>query len=178
MIHSDLVFRVAMSRPDLPMERLWWLISRAQCSESLPWLGRFLWEWRVCSFMTSESVQEHCLACGARLPAGGGRQSYCAGSCRNRALRQRQSSEGASALEVEVRRCTVRLGELEQELESYGRWYRRNSSMQIMPPDLLLVEHLPKMPGRCGLGCFRGVGCSHTDGGPCLFAGTKGEANE
>lgn len=175
MIHPDIIQRVALDLYDVPQPDLWVLMARAQVSESAAWLSGWLWRFRVCTWMTSGATDEHCHACGARLPAGlTSRAKFCSTACRVRSHRASKDS-GLTPLGAAIEAHRVELRQLEKELESLRRWYARNRSMQVVPPDLLKIQHLPRLPGRCGSGCSRGSGCSHTDGSVCLFAATRGE---
>ena len=173
MIHPDIVQRVALYQPTIPVGDLWVLFARAQLVHDLCWLSRQLWEVRVASWLTSEAAGEHCSTCGALLGGGRSDRSYCGSACRMRASRIR-SKGGLTPMEGAVSDAEARMREWSADLEGWGRWYRRQGGAQILPPDLLQVQHLPRLPGRCGRGCSRGVGCSHTDGHACLYAATGG----
>jgi hypothetical protein len=177
MIHPDIVSRVALDSWQMDASDLWVLMARAQVSESVSWLSSWLWRFRVSTWMTSGSVQQHCACCGVLLPSGTARLKFCSTRCRVRAHRfaGRSSEGGATPVEAEVARHQSELESMMSELAGFRRWYRRNRSMQILPPDLLRVQHLPRLPGRCGGGCSRGVGCRLTDGSVCLYAATRGE---
>lgn len=177
MIHPDLISRIALHQPRLAVRDLWLLIARAQLCESLPWLGRYLWDHRVASFLSSDAALEHCMTCGARLSGGRSDKSCCSQACRSKRSRFRKLGKltpMAQAI-VDARAC---LSEMENEISDWRKWYRRKQATIILPPNLLRVQHLPKLPGRCGQGCDRGVGCSHTDGSACFFAGTMGGSED
>lgn len=175
MIHPDIIHRVVLDLYDVPQADLWVLMARAQVSESVSWLSGWLWRLRACSWMTSPAVGEHCQACGCRLSPGlTSRAKFCSTACRVRSHRSSKDS-GFTPLGASVESHRSELRQLEKELDVLRRWYARNRSMQVVPPDLLKVQHLPRLPGRCGSGCGRGSGCSHTDGSVCLFAATRGE---
>lgn len=171
MIHPSIVRLVSLHRPEMGPDDLWVLLSKAQVVHSLEWLSGWLWDYRVADVLSR--LTGHCLSCGDDLNDPVARRSFCSDACRAKAFRDRRVSGGAR-LEQEVAAAGRRLEALREELDSFRRWYRRVSGMQIMPPDLLRVQHLPKLPGRCGRGCSRGVGCAHTGGAACLFAGTRG----
>lgn len=171
MIHPSIIRFVSLHRPEMDPGDLWVLLSKAQVVHSLDWLSGWLWEYRVADALSR--LTGHCLSCGESLGDAVARRSFCSDACRAKAFRDRKVNGGA-LLEKEVASAACRLEALQAELEWFRRWYRRVSGMQIMPPDLLRVQHLPKLPGRCGRGCSRGVGCTHTGGSACLFAGTRG----
>jgi len=171
LIHHSIVRFVSLYRPEIDPDDLWVLLCKAQVVHSLEWLSGWLWEYRVADALSR--LTGHCLSCGEDLKDAVARRSFCSDACRAKAFRDRRVNGGA-CLELEVSAAGRRLEELQVELESFRRWHRRVSGMQIIPPDLLRVQHLPKLPGRCGRGCSRGVGCGHTGGAACLFAGTRG----
>lgn len=175
MIHPDIIHRVALEPFEVPQSDLWTLMARAQIYESASWLSAWLWRFRVCLWMDSSATEEHCHSCGCRLPAGlTSRAKFCSPKCRLKSHRSSKDS-GMTPLGAAIDAHRSELRSMKKDLDGFRRWYARNRSMQIVPPDLLRIQHLPRLPGRCGSGCGRGSGCGHTDGSACLFAATRGE---
>ena len=178
-MHPDLIRRIAMTPSSIPISDLWLLIAYSLTRQSLSWLSEYLWDIRVSQYVSSDvAMRRHCKTCGCLLhPAGRSDRLYCRTACRLKA--HRLSRKGELSVFQQAREDAVRhLSVVDDELSRWRRWYHRNMSLQILPPDLLRVDHLPVLPGRCGRGCHRGVGCSHTDGSACLFSGTRGESGD
>jgi hypothetical protein len=170
VIHLDLIGAAAQHEAELPVSDLWVLMARSQLWEADGWLSRWLWVHRWASFLAQ--AEGYCACCGRALSGWArGDAVYCGAPCRQRAHRRRAKGELTSFGQA-VAAAVEDLRQLEADLVGFRAWYRKNRSATIMPPDLLRIEHLPRLPGRCGRGCGRGTGCSHTDGGPCLFANT------
>jgi hypothetical protein len=173
MIHPSIVDGASLHRPEIPVEDLWPLLVRAQVVESVDWLSGWLWRYRVASFVSS--LSGHCLSCGSLLDSTVARRSFCSDACRAQAFRDRRVI-GGSRLELAIRSAQADLDQIMSQLDEYRVWYRSLPfHFQVVPPDLLRVQHLPKLPGRCGRGCSGTVGCAHTEGAACLFAGTGGD---
>ena len=170
MIHLDLIGDAGLHQVELAPGDLWVLLARAQLWESRQWLSRWLWRFRLASFLST--AEGFCLCCGARI-SGWSRTDtlYCPSKCRQKAYRARAADKLTPFAQVVVDAREELLG-MQSDLDLYRRWYRTARSAAIVPPDLLRIQHLPELPARCGRGCTRGVGCRHTDGGPCLFAST------
>lgn len=173
MIHPDIVARVVMHRPRMAVSDLWLLMVRAQMRHTLGWLSEYLWKHRVASFLASDLATEHCINCGARFDAQRSDQRYCSDACKCKGYRLRKRGE-KTAMESAISESCALMDEIAEDLTDWRKWYRLRQSTLVLPPDLLQIQHLPSLPGRCGQGCHRGVGCSHTDGSVCFFAGTMG----
>jgi hypothetical protein len=171
MIHNDIIDKICCSRFKISIKDLWVLLARSQVVAPSGWISDWLWRYRKAQGVSS--LIGHCLSCGVSLGSSIHSRTTCSDACRTKAFRDRKL-HGGSQLELEIDAARTALRGLESELESFRQWLSRNPSMQILPPDLLGIQNLPALPGRCGRGCFRGVGCSHTEGSACLFSGTRG----
>lgn len=173
MIHSDIVSRVVLESYSIPQSDLWVLFVRSQVVESVDWLSSWLWGFRRASWMTSDKVRQHCLACGVRLTSDSSKASYCSSKCRVRGFRFRRD-HGFDPLDIEVNNFKFEMNSIQEEMAGFNRWYRKMRSMQVSPPDLLRVQHLPRMPVRCGRCVDSTPSCAHTDGSSCLYSSTCG----
>jgi hypothetical protein len=170
MLHPDVVVAVAGSRSEMGTGDLWVLIARSQIWEREGWLSEWLWRYRWATGVLS--LEGHCEGCGVQLGDWGRSDArFCGAGCRQKAHRSRKGG-APTPWEAARRDAAADLKVLEGELRSYRSWYDEKRSAFIVPPDLLRIDHLPRLPGRCGRGCSQGASCRHTDGGPCLFGST------
>ena len=171
--HPDIVALVSANRAEMPARDLWVLLVRSQLWERDGWLSRWLWRYRWAWGISK--ADRHCVTCGASM-RGWMRADvrYCGNACRQKAKRCRD--KGVETPFGELRAAAqLELQRLREDLSSFHEWSREHAGASISPPDLLSIDHLPKVPGRCGRGC-RGQGCLLTQGGPCLFVGTRGSS--
>jgi len=177
LIHSDIVSRVVLESYSMLQSDLWILFVRSQVVESSGWLSSWLWRFRRASWMTSDKIRQHCLACGAKLSSDSSKASYCSSKCRVRGFRSRKDS-GFDPLEIESNYFKNDMESMVGEMDGFNKWYRKMRSMQVSPPDLLRVQHLPRMPARCGRCADHTPSCAHTDGSSCLYSSTCGGASD
>jgi hypothetical protein len=156
-------------RTPLVTADIWTLICRAQLVEGgEAWLSAWLWRYRYATWVAAQT-EESCEACGGSLKGRTAAARFCGAACEQRARRAR--SKGRRTVhQLRVERGVADARALDRQLARWRRWVQGLDAF-VFPLDLLRVDNLPSLPGRCGGGCHERATCGHT-GRACLFAGT------
>ena len=164
---------LAVFRPTTEWADVWALMVRGQRVRSLQWIEEQLWQWKFAAWvLLLDADPTTCRSCGGRIDKAHALSRYCQTACRKVAFRRRKAGD-FTPFESLVAEARQSLKQVRHEIQLAHRGLRRlGKGAFTFPPDLTRLDHLPKIPPRCGAGCERGSECTHTQKGVCLFAAT------